>query len=200
MPTSRQPASRQPTQPGVRPTGRDEIRDAVLTAARDLLAERGPDGFTVRDIAGRAQVNHALVHRHFGTKAGVLEQVLTDQAAAVANAIRRWHEAGVGAPAELLELLAGHPAYWRTLAQTVLEAPDAATPGTAATTAPFRRLWESTDEHQPDRAAASALAGATTLGWLIFGAFMCEVTGADAEAVRRLAGAQLAGLLDADAP
>lgn len=183
-----------------RPTGRDEIREAVLGAARDLLTERGPDGFTVRDIAARAQVNHALVHRHFGTKAGVLEQVLTDQAAAVANAVRSWQQAGSGNPAGLLDLLAGHPAYWRTLAQTVLEAPDAAVPGTAATTAPFRRLWESGTEHDPERAAGSALAGATTLGWLIFGAFMCEVTGADADAVRRLAGEQVARLAGGEAP
>lgn len=176
----------------------------MLAAARDLLAERGPDGFTVRDVAARAQVNHALVHRHFGTKADVLEQVLTDQAASVANTIRRWQQSGSGAPAELLELLAGHPAYWRTLAQAVLEAPGAAAPGTAATTAPFRRLWEPTDEHRPEpdreRAAASALAGATTLGWLIFGTFMCEVTGADTDDVRRLAAAQLAGLVGPDTP
>jgi AcrR family transcriptional regulator len=192
--------SPQSAQQAGRPTGRDEIREAVLGAARDLLTERGPDGFTVRDVAARAQVNHALVHRHFGTKAGVLEQVLTDQAAAVANAVRSWQRDGSGDPAELLVLLSGHPAYWRTLAQTVLEAPDAAVPGTAATTAPFRRLWESTTEHDPERAAGSALAGATTLGWLIFGAFMCEVTGADADAVRRLAGDQVARLAGGEAP
>lgn len=192
--------SPQTAQPAGRPTGRDEIREAVLRAARGLLAERGPDGFSVRDIAARAQVNHALVHRHFGTKAGVLEQVLTDQAAAVANAVRGWQQDGSGDPAELLDLLSGQPAYWRTLAQTVLEAPDAAAPGTAATTAPFRRLWESGTEHDPERAAASALAGATTLGWLIFGAFMCEATGADADDVRRLVGEQLARLVGGEAP
>lgn len=183
-----------------RPTGRDEIREAVLGAARGLLTERGPDGFTVRDIAARAQVNHALVHRHFGTKADVLERVLAGQAAEVADAVQRWRQEGTGAPAELLELLAGHPAYWRTLAQTVLAAPDAAVAGTTATTEPFRRLWQSDTELDPARAAGSALAGATTLGWLIFGAFMCEVTGADADDVRRLAGEQVAGLVDGDAP
>lgn len=186
--------------PTARPTGRDEIRDAVLIAARDLLAERGPDGFTVRDIADRARVNHALVHRHFGTKADVLEQVLAGQAAAVADAVRGWQQNGSGAPAELLALLADHPAYWRTLAQTVLAAPGAAVAGTTATTEPFRRLWRSDTDLDPERAAGSALAGATTLGWLIFGAFMCEVTDADADDVRRLAGEQLSGLVEADAP
>ena len=54
----------------------------MLAATRDLVAERGPDGFSVRDIAARAGVNHALVHRHFGTKADVLEQMLAEEAGA----------------------------------------------------------------------------------------------------------------------
>ena len=63
-----------------KPRGRDEVRSAVLTAASSLVAERGPDGFSVREVATRAGVNHALVHRHFGTKADVLEQMLAADA------------------------------------------------------------------------------------------------------------------------
>ena len=70
-----------------RPYGRDEVRRAVLDAAGALVAERGPDGFSVREVATRAGVNHALVHRHFGTKAEVLEAVLAEEAAAVVEAV-----------------------------------------------------------------------------------------------------------------
>jgi AcrR family transcriptional regulator len=50
--------------------------DAVLGAATDLFAERGPDAVTVREVADRAGVNHALIHRHFGTKEELLQAVL----------------------------------------------------------------------------------------------------------------------------
>jgi AcrR family transcriptional regulator len=40
----------------------------VLGAARDTFAERGFDGTTVREVAGRAGVDPALVHHYLGTK------------------------------------------------------------------------------------------------------------------------------------
>ena len=52
---------------GRRP-GSPQTRDAILAAARDLFAERGYDGASVRAIAGGAGVDAALVHHYFGTK------------------------------------------------------------------------------------------------------------------------------------
>ena len=43
-------------------------RKVILAAARDLFATHGVDGVSVRQIAAAAGVNHALVHRYFGTK------------------------------------------------------------------------------------------------------------------------------------
>ena len=93
-----------------KPRGREQIRSAVLTATSALVAERGPDGFSVRDIAARAGVNHALVHRHFGTKADVLEQMLAADADVVVNAVLKagLPTQGMASPdvvAELLDLL-----------------------------------------------------------------------------------------------
>ena len=180
-----------------KPRGREQIRSAVLTATSALVAERGPDGFSVRDIAARAGVNHALVHRHFGTKADVLEQMLAADADVVVNAVL-----GAGLPtseaaepavvAELLELLAASPSYWRTLVHAVLDSPEAALPGTASTTELFSGLWRESD---PESAVTTAVAGSSVLGWLIFGAFMSEATGADPEDVRRAVAGQVSGLL-----
>jgi len=172
------------------------VRAAVLSATRDLVAERGPGGFSVRDIAGRAGVNHALVHRHFGTKADVLEQVLADEGRAVVAAIAEAGlptsgQASTEVVAELLDLLATRPTYWRALVNAVLDAPEAAVPGTASTTELFSGLWRGGD---PGDADATAVAGATVLGWLIFGGFMVEATGADPDAVRRRVAEQVAGL------
>lgn len=55
------------TQP--RPTGRTAVRAAVLDSAVALFAERGPASVSLRDIAGAANVNLGLLHRHFGSKA-----------------------------------------------------------------------------------------------------------------------------------
>ncbi|WP_372728494.1 TetR/AcrR family transcriptional regulator [Nocardioides sp.] len=189
---------------GPRPRGREAVRVAVLDATRALVAERGPDGFSVRDIAARAGVNHALVHRHFGTKAEVLEQVLAEESRGVVEAI-----VASGVPTDgsgvvdgavvdqVLDVLAERPTYWRALAHAVLESPDVAVPGTASTTELFASLWRESD---PGRATDSAVAGATALGWLIFGAFMSEATGADPGDVRRGVAEQIARLTAPEQP
>lgn len=180
-----------------KPRGRDQVRSAVLSATSDLVAERGPDGFSVRDIATRAGINHALVHRHFGTKAAVLEQMLAADAEAVVAAVV---EAGLPTSgtasgevvAELLDLLAERPSYWRTLVHAVLDSPEAAIPGTASTTELFSGLWRDADT---DRAVPTSVAGMTVLGWLIFGRFMCEATGADPDEARRTVADQVSRLI-----
>jgi len=183
-----------------KPRGREQVRSAVLAATSSLVAERGPDGFSVREIAERAGVNHALVHRHFGTKADVVEQMLAADAQAVVAAVVEagLPTSGQAAPADverLLELLAARPSYWRTLVHAVLDSPEAALPGTASTTELFSGLWRDAD---PDRAVDTAVAGATVLGWLIFGAFMAESTGADPGALRAAVAAEVSALFGAE--
>ena len=55
-----------------RPTGRAAVRTAVLDSAIALFAERGPSSVSLRDIAGAANVNLGLLHRHFGSKADLV--------------------------------------------------------------------------------------------------------------------------------
>lgn len=180
-----------------KPHGRDEVRSAVITATSSLVAERGPDGFSVRDIAARAGINHALVHRHFGTKADVLEQTLAAEAEAVVSAIvgsglPTSGTAGADVVAELLDLLADRPTYWRTLVHAVLDSPEAAVPGTASTTELFSSLWRNND---PGNAVHTSVAGLSVLGWLIFGEFMTDATGADPGDVRAAIASQVAELI-----
>jgi AcrR family transcriptional regulator len=51
-------------------------RAALLDAAATLFAERGFDRTTVRDIAGQAGVNQALLFRYFGSKDALFEEVM----------------------------------------------------------------------------------------------------------------------------
>ncbi|MET9350381.1 TetR/AcrR family transcriptional regulator [Streptomyces termitum] len=53
-------------------------RRRLLDAARDLFAERGYEGATVRGIAERAGVNQALLFRYFGSKQGLLAEAVAE--------------------------------------------------------------------------------------------------------------------------
>jgi AcrR family transcriptional regulator len=54
--------------PGRRPGDPEITRRAVLAAARTAFGELGYERATIREIAGRAGVDPALVHHYFGTK------------------------------------------------------------------------------------------------------------------------------------
>ncbi|CAM3144542.1 TetR family transcriptional regulator [Streptomyces albus] len=54
-------------------------RQALMSAASALFAERGYERTTVRDIAARARVNQALLFRYFGSKQALFEQVVAGE-------------------------------------------------------------------------------------------------------------------------
>ena len=56
--------------------GRDDVTEAMLRAAEELFARHGFEDVSVRQIAAKAGVSHALVHRYLGTKREILEAVL----------------------------------------------------------------------------------------------------------------------------
>lgn len=60
-------------------------RQVILAAARDLFATRGVHNVSVRQIAAAAGVNHALVHRYFGTKSDMVAEILQNEAAAMSS-------------------------------------------------------------------------------------------------------------------
>ncbi|MFF1571444.1 TetR family transcriptional regulator [Leifsonia sp. NPDC058292] len=86
------PARKRPTG---RRTGDSGTRDAILDAARDLFAERGLDGASVRAIANAAGVDPALIRHFFGDKGTLF-------AATVANRTT--------IPQRIAETLVGDPA------------------------------------------------------------------------------------------
>jgi TetR/AcrR family transcriptional regulator, repressor for neighboring sulfatase len=56
--------------------GREASTEAILEAAEELYYDRGFDDVTVRDIAERAGVSHALVHQYAGSKEEIFRAVL----------------------------------------------------------------------------------------------------------------------------
>ncbi len=76
---------------GEKPYHHGDLRRALIDASVRLIGESGPDGFTLREVARRAQVSHAAPYRHFRDKsdllAAVAEQGFADLRLAVAGAV-----------------------------------------------------------------------------------------------------------------
>jgi AcrR family transcriptional regulator len=70
-----EPAKARGRGPGRRP-GPTETREKILASARELFAEKGYDGASLRAIARAAEVDPALVHHFFGNKEGVFVEAM----------------------------------------------------------------------------------------------------------------------------
>jgi AcrR family transcriptional regulator len=155
-----------------RPHGKAEVMAAIRAAAAELLAERGPRDITVRDVAERAGVNHALVHRHFGTKDELIRGVIAELSAAIGQAAAALGGSDVAA---LLRLLREQPAYWNILARTILDAPEvlAGYPPPAASI--VLAMVSAGREPDDEMRATAAVAGSLVLGWIVFGQHLGSV-------------------------
>jgi AcrR family transcriptional regulator len=143
---------------------------AVLAAAADLFAERGPAATSVRDIAARSGVNHGLVYRHFGAKeelVGAVLDYLSDEVSATA------HD---GAEADAVDAAVEH--HWRVIAWAIL---DGYPVGRLQRRFPYvSTLVDRARPHHPDDVAARLAAGnavALELGWRLFEPFVRSAAG-----------------------
>lgn len=178
------------------PTGRDEVGPAILEAATDLFAERGPAATSIRDIAARSKVNHGLVFRHFGTKEQLVGAVL-DHLGATTTALLQSNPS----PAEAERALDRH---LRVMARTLLDGYPA---GKLQTRFPgaSQLLEEVRSAHGPgpegDRSARLAVANAFALqfGWRLFAPFLRAATGVEDltdDEVRQAVATELARIVE----
>ncbi len=77
------------------------LRQALVQATESLLAERGAEGFSLREVARRAGVSPAAPAHHFGDAAGLLTAVAGSGFEALAQALRAADAAGGDARAAL---------------------------------------------------------------------------------------------------
>ncbi len=55
-----------------------DLPTALRAATAELISERGPNGFSLREVARRAGVSHAAPAHHFGDSMGLLTSVATE--------------------------------------------------------------------------------------------------------------------------
>mgnify|MGYP003706638003 CR=1 FL=1 len=181
------------TNPPTTPRGRDAVQAALLDAAAICFAERGIAATSVREIATKAQVNHGLVHRHFGSKDGLLTELLKRLSAQVNL---RLDEAlglhSTPSPDKLIPHIfmgtASSNRHWRVVLHAMLEG---IPPYQLQTDFPvFRRLVSSYRQvgYPEDEALAeAALTFSTGLGFLTFKGYLecaVEQEGAQWETLR----------------
>jgi AcrR family transcriptional regulator len=177
--------------PAVRPYGGEAVREALIAAATELFAKFGPGAVSVREIASHAQVNHGLVHRHFGSKEALLTAVLDRLARELAAEMQS--DKSRRRPArKALRATRTQGTFWKVLAHTVLEGRQ---PADGQREFPvMRALVQAAQagqaagrfDPQLDPRAITATGTALSLGWLMFEPFLLASTGLDrVSAVRR---------------
>jgi AcrR family transcriptional regulator len=99
------------------------LRAALIEATLRAIAEDGPDGFTLRDVARRAGVSAAAPYRHFRDKEELLAAVAgecaerigetMDQAVAATpgNALDKFRATGIA----YVQFVVDHPEHFRAL-------------------------------------------------------------------------------------
>ena len=164
------------------PVGKREVSTALLAAATELFAERGPGAVTVREVAARANVNHGLVHRHFGSKealvSAVLDNLVTELRATFADRLLEG-----ASRAQLFDAIAENDHYWRVLARSLLDGQTEwlegdrfplIRSGVRALEASKKR-GELDDDVDVQALVASYVA--LGLGWLVFEPFIAKAAG-----------------------
>lgn len=133
-----------------------DLRRALLDTALAAVAEHGPAGLSLRDVARRAGVSHAAPAHHFGDKTGLLTALAAEGWALLADALEA-HRADFQSQGVAYVVFAvEHPAH-----AAVMRAPGLARPDDAALTAARERAGAAlrTAAGAADEDAATALAG-----------------------------------------
>lgn len=67
---------------------RSEATDRIYTAAADLIARKGYEGFTIEALAARVHCSPATIYRHAGGKAAIRDAVVALEAARIVDTAR----------------------------------------------------------------------------------------------------------------
>lgn len=100
-----------------------DLRQALIATAETLLADKGVEGFTLRECARRAGVSPAAPAHHFGNMTGLLTAIATLGFEGLADAMENAAAASDGTAGERLKAIGlgyirfalAHPARFRVI-------------------------------------------------------------------------------------
>jgi AcrR family transcriptional regulator len=87
----------------------------MTEAAATAVAERGPAGLSLRELARLAGVSHAAPAHHFGDKAGVLTAVATEGFVLLADALGRAGDDLLAAGTAYVRFAVHHPGHFAVM-------------------------------------------------------------------------------------
>lgn len=182
--SERRPAAAGQSEPAGRPTGRQEVIDAILRSAQHLFAAHGPAEVSLRSVAAHAGVNYGLVHHYIGSRDELLRLVyrrLSENAAANIASAPDFRTA-IGA----MNASPTGPEYVRMLAGTLLAGYDprdflGRSPAMTELVASSRRGLDDADGGPaPDDAEIFVcVAMVLLMGWRLFGEFFTVSLGVE---------------------
>ena len=125
-----------------------ELREALVRAAVELVEERGPDGFTLREAARKVGVTHTAPYRHFADRDALLVAVAEEGFDGLHAAMMARLDGVLDPRAQLqaigiayVEYAVEHPSHFRVMHGAAADS--CVNPGYAETTGrPFRVLTE----------------------------------------------------------
>ena len=169
-----------------RPHGKDAVKKALIKAAAELFSERSAAAVSVRDIAKRAGVNHALLHRHFGTKDALRKAVMDDLAAEMGGAMAKTLASPAG-PAAAMHAVGDNVGFVRILARALLDGESLASirdgfPVLEALREQAKHLQAAgIARDDVDARMMAGLTLAVCSGWLVFEPFILRASGLEGE-------------------
>lgn len=128
-----------------------DLRRAMVAAAAAAVAERGPAGLSLRELARLAGVSHAAPAHHFGDKAGVLTAVATEGFALLCAALDTTRGDLLASGLAYVRFAVDHPGHFAVMFDRSLVHPD--DPGLVAAE---QRAAAALTDLTPDAAAARA--------------------------------------------
>jgi AcrR family transcriptional regulator len=148
-----------------RPYHHGDLRASLLDAADAVLAERGPQGLTLRDVAREAGVSHAAPYHHYAglndLLAALAERgfVALGDAMAEAVAVPDTRERLLRVTQAYVDHARAHPARFRLMFGPLLATQDTHPALKAAARRAFGFVLAAAQAHDPRRGTELALAG-----------------------------------------
>ena len=164
---------------------REEVSEALISAAAALFAERESGHVTVRDIAAQADVNPTFVHRYFGNKHNLMRAAIEHAQRDVAVAVEQMPDVVEGA-AVVVHATLQQKEFIATLARASL---DGVLEGLPTSSPAIRKLVERLEAEAESRGAGGRhdprtvvlCLAAATFGYALLGDYIRRSTGLDRE-------------------